>query len=61
MSVRFPVDRALLSAWVDHWRPETHTFHLHVGEVTVTLQDVAMLFGLPLVGAPVGPVVVPGE
>ena len=60
-SARFSVDRALLSAWVDRWRLETHTFHLHVGEVTVTLQDVAMLFGLPLVGAPVGPVVVPGD
>lgn len=36
-----------------------HMFHLHVGEVTVTLQDIAMLFGLPLTDAPVGPVVVP--
>ena len=52
------MDRALLSAWVDRWRLETHTFHLPVGEVTVTLQDIAMLFGLPLDGASVGPVVV---
>ena len=52
------MDRALLSAWVDRWRPETHTFHLPVGEVIVTLQDVTMLFGLPLDGAPIGPVVV---
>ena len=61
MSARFPVDRALLSAWVDRWRPETHTFHLPVGEMTVTLQDVAMLFGLPLDGTPIGPVVVPTD
>jgi hypothetical protein len=58
-SARFPVDRALLSAWVDRWRLETHTFHLPIGEVTVTLQDIAMLFGLPLDGAPVDLVVVP--
>ena len=55
------MDRALLSAWVDRWRLETHTFHLPVGEVTVTLQDVAMLFGLPLDGTPIGPVVVPTD
>ena len=60
-SARFPVDRALLFAWVDRWRPEMHTFHLPVGEVTITLQDIAMLFCLPFAGAPVGPVVVPGD
>ena len=37
-----------------------HTFHLHVGEVTITLQDIAMMC-LPLIGAPVGPIVVPGD
>ena len=46
-SLRFLVDRALLSALVDQWRPETHTFHLPVGEMVVTLQDVSMLLGLP--------------
>src|SRR5204862_296309 len=39
----FPFDRSLLTALVDRWRPETHTFHLPFGEMTVTLQDVAML------------------
>ena len=48
---RFPMDRALVSALVDHWRPETHTFHLLVGEMTPTLQDVSMLLGLRIVGA----------
>ena len=47
--LRFTVDRDLLSALVDRWRPETHTFHLPVGEMAVTLQDVSLLLGLPLV------------
>ncbi|CAH9101024.1 unnamed protein product [Cuscuta europaea] len=32
-----PLDRALLTALLERWRQETHTFHLPVGEVTVTL------------------------
>lgn len=59
-SPRFPVDRALLTALVDRWRPETHTFHLPVGEMAPTLEDVSMLLGLPLAGrAVVPPVVLP--
>ncbi|XP_062193625.1 uncharacterized protein LOC133897064 [Phragmites australis] len=44
------IDRALVSALVDRWRPETHTFHMPCGEVTITLQDVAMILGLPFAG-----------
>ncbi|KAL1348887.1 hypothetical protein AAHE18_07G112700 [Arachis hypogaea] len=40
----------LLSALVERWRPETHTFHLPVGEVTVTLEDVSYILGLPING-----------
>uniref|UniRef100_J3LRU5 Aminotransferase-like plant mobile domain-containing protein n=1 Tax=Oryza brachyantha TaxID=4533 RepID=J3LRU5_ORYBR len=39
----------------DRWRPETHTFHLPVGEMTITLEDVSYLLGLPCSGAPVVP------
>lgn len=41
---------AALTALVDRWRPETHTFHLPSGEMTITLQDVAMILGLPIIG-----------
>jgi Plant mobile domain len=53
------LDWSLLSALVDRWRPETHTFHLPCGEMAPTLQDVACLLGLPLRGLAVGPRVVP--
>ena len=56
---RFHLDRSLLSALVDRWRPETHTFHLPCGEMAPTLQDVSYLLGLPLIGTAVGPRVVP--
>ena len=54
------VDKALLTALVDRWRPETHTFHLPCGEIALTLEDVAYLLGLPLDGDAVGPRVVQG-
>jgi hypothetical protein len=37
----------------DQWRPETHSFHLPCGEMTVTLQDVSMILALPIKGEPV--------
>ncbi|MFQ6621581.1 hypothetical protein Gotur_002766 [Gossypium turneri] len=43
----------LLSALVERWRPETHTFHFPCGECTVALEDVAMQLGLPIDGSPV--------
>ncbi|XP_016730654.1 protein MAIN-LIKE 1-like [Gossypium hirsutum] len=43
----------LLSALVERWRPETHTFHFPCGECTVTLEDVAVQLGLPIDWNPV--------
>ncbi|KAL4365659.1 hypothetical protein AHAS_Ahas07G0128200 [Arachis hypogaea] len=42
----------MLAALVKRWRPETHTFVLPIGEVTMTLEDVAHIFGLPIDGEP---------
>jgi len=41
-----------LIALIDHWRPETHSFHLRTREMTVTLQDIAMITDLPIDGNP---------
>ena len=52
---RLLYDHSLLTCLVDRWRPETHTFHFRWGEMSLTLQDVSYLLGLPLKGAPIGP------
>jgi hypothetical protein len=38
---RFNFDAPLIAAFMDWWRPETHTFHLPVGEMTLSLEDAA--------------------
>ena len=47
---RVQLDHSLLTVLVERWRPETHTFHLHHGEMTVTLMDVAIISGLRVDG-----------
>ncbi|KAH7850847.1 hypothetical protein Vadar_003676 [Vaccinium darrowii] len=44
------LDRALIIALVERWRPETHSFHLGPGKKTVTLQVVEVILGLPTKG-----------
>lgn len=47
------IDLALITTLLERWRLETHSFHLRMGEWTITLQDVEVLLGLPIDGGPV--------
>ncbi|KAF1888651.1 hypothetical protein Lal_00036690, partial [Lupinus albus] len=47
---RAEINNHLITALVERWRPETHIFHLPIGECTVTLDDVAYQLGLPIDG-----------
>ncbi|XP_028201914.1 protein MAINTENANCE OF MERISTEMS-like [Glycine soja] len=41
-------NRGLLSSFVERWHRETSSFHLPMGEVTITLDDVSSLLHLPV-------------
>ncbi|CAN1807867.1 Serine/threonine-protein phosphatase 7 long form homolog [Linum perenne] len=44
------VDHDLITALVERWRLETHTFHMPEGECTLSLQDVNIISGLRIDG-----------
>ncbi|XP_068461722.1 protein MAIN-LIKE 2-like [Phaseolus vulgaris] len=43
-------DRGLISAFVERWHAETNSFHLPIGEMTITLDDVSSFLHLPILG-----------
>ena len=46
------LDHALIIALVERWQSETHSFHLPYGEMTITLQDMEVIMGVPVDGLP---------
>ena len=46
------IDSSLISAFVERWQPETNSFHLPFGEMTITLHDVYYLLKIPVEGKP---------
>ena len=44
------IDWPLITCLVERWQLETHTFHVPVREMTITLQDVAIILGLHIDG-----------
>ncbi|XBI50652.1 hypothetical protein VPH35_114031 [Triticum aestivum] len=42
------INHGTMTTLIDRWRPETHSFHLSCGDMTVTLEDMAMISGLPI-------------
>ncbi|XP_058784886.1 protein MAIN-LIKE 1-like [Vicia villosa] len=54
----YRVDTHLLSAFVERWHPETSSFHMSFGEMTITLDDVSCLLHIPIRGELVDPDIV---
>jgi hypothetical protein len=55
----FNYDAPLSAAFMDRWRPEMHMFHFPFSEMTLSLEDAAMLGGLPCAGQAMGPIDLP--
>ncbi|XP_028112212.1 protein MAIN-LIKE 2-like [Camellia sinensis] len=44
------INKLIISSFVERWQPETNIFHMTVGEMTLTLDDVGTILGLPIIG-----------
>ena len=47
------INHLMVTTLCERWRTETHTFHMPLGETTVTLEDVSLELGVPIDGEPV--------
>uniref|UniRef100_A0A1S2Z8T4 Protein MAIN-LIKE 1-like n=1 Tax=Cicer arietinum TaxID=3827 RepID=A0A1S2Z8T4_CICAR len=45
------IDKCLISAFFERWHRDTNNFHLPIGEMTITLDDVSSLLHIPITGA----------
>lgn len=48
------LNKSLISAFIERWHPETSSFHLPFGEMTITLDDVKQITGLAIEGELLG-------
>jgi len=44
------INHGLVCAMAERWHQEISSFHLPIGEMTITLDDVACLLGIPVTG-----------
>ena len=44
------IDWPLITCLIERWQPETHTFHVPIEEMTITLQDVVIILSLRIDG-----------
>ena len=40
----------MISAFMERWQPEISTFHMSFNEMIITLDDVPVLMGIPVMG-----------
>ncbi|GAB2277646.1 hypothetical protein Dimus_039238 [Dionaea muscipula] len=50
MSMHQHINMPLISAFVERWQPETNSFHMSFGEMTITLHDVWYILRIPVSG-----------
>ena len=52
--MRYPTaNKGFMNALVERWHQEISSFHLHVKEMTITLDDVSCLLHLSMTGRPI--------
>ncbi|RWR73218.1 serine/threonine-protein phosphatase 7 long form [Cinnamomum micranthum f. kanehirae] len=44
------INKNMVSAFVERWQPKTNTFHMLFGEMTITLDNVSTILGIPVTG-----------
>ena len=47
------LNHAMITTLVERWRPETHSFYLPHGEMTIMVQDMKVIMGVLVDGLPV--------